>query len=393
MPLAWIRVDGERSRVPVTQAPFWLGSGDRADLVAHGPDVLRRHAKLKIRRGEAMLSAADDATILVNGERVPFMTLKNGDVVTLGQDGPRLRYQQRLRLDAVPPDRPLVAAWLRDTAFQSSKGPFAYGEGEALGGRDPSRVRRVEDPEGGRSLVVKVLGSMRGGDDAEHHLRLVSVMSGGPHPNLATVVDGGLVRATGGVYRWLVTRWVEGQTARALVDQGELLSSGRVVAVLQGLSDGLAWLHARGVVHRDVSPANVVLPEGGGASLIDPGHAVLLDAERPSTAGVVGTPGFLAPESVLAGGAPATRAADVYGLAAVGYALLTGRPPASGSDVLESLARATQRPPTPKELGIEAPSSLVTLLFEALASDPRRRPDADAFAQRLEDVAQPGDPA
>jgi serine/threonine protein kinase len=102
---------------------------------------------------------------------------------------------------------------------------------------------------------------------------------------------------------------------------------------------------------------------------------------------VVGTPGFVAPEAVLAGGPPPTRSADVYGLAAVGYALLCGRSPAAGEDVLAALARSASRPPTPAELGIDVPAPLEKLLFQGLEADPRRRPSARRMAESFEGMA------
>ncbi|MFV1958486.1 MAG: hypothetical protein ACC662_03630, partial [Planctomycetota bacterium] len=94
-------------------------------------------------------------------------------------------------------------------------------------------------------------------------------------------------------------------------------------------------------------------------------------------------PGYLAPEAVLASEAPPSPAADVHGLAAVGYALLVGTPPAAGCDVLETLARAATEPPRPRDLGVDLPPALDGALLEGLARDPAARPTARDLDRRF----------
>jgi serine/threonine protein kinase len=120
--------------------------------------------------------------------------------------------------------------------------------------------------------------------------------------------------------------------------------------------------------------------------LIDYGQAVLIDAPGRASSAVVGTPGFIAPEEILEGRSAVSPAVDVYGLAAVGYALLTGRPPALGDDVLSTLSEALREPPRPRDLGVAVPEALEAVLLEGLAADPAARPDAAAFASALEFV-------
>jgi len=234
--------------------------------------------------------------------------------------------------------------------------------------------------------VLKELGAARVGAGA--HERLVRTLKYVRHAALAAVVDGGAAtqdRAT----RWIATRWVEGTCAREIVAEGPI-EADRVAAVVRDLAEGLAALHAAGVIHRDVAPGNVILTPTSSV-LIDFGHAVLAAEPLPASAGVVGTPGYVAPEEVLEGPGAVTTAVDVYGLAAVGYALLTGLPPASGKDVLDALAGAGRPPPRPSALGIDAPAALELALLEALAHDPADRPSAATLAAALAGLdAAPG---
>jgi serine/threonine protein kinase len=232
---------------------------------------------------------------------------------------------------------------------------------------------------GGERVVWKDLAPARDGTGRQQ--RLLHALREVRHPALACVLEVGIAR--GGRPRpWIATRWVEGTCAREAVAAGGIPLPG-VLAVLRALAAGVASLHAAGVVHRDVAPGNVILPPAGGAVLIDFGHAVLAGEPLPESAGVVGTPGYVAPEEVLRGPAAVTTAVDVYGLGAVGYALLTGTAPASGEDVLAALAGAGRLPPRPAELGVELPAAFEAVLFEALAPDPSDRPSAATLAAAL----------
>jgi serine/threonine-protein kinase len=316
------------------------------------------------------------------------MALRHGDEIQLAEpdvaDTSTLRFENRMGEAFVPPGASLAAAWMAHPAFRDPEhGPARYGEGRALGGRDPARCRVVSEAGTARRLLVKVLGRVRGAEDGDEHLALLRALAGAPHPSLVPVVDGGLAQGAEGPVRWTATVWVEGISLRErLADEGAL-EPPAALAVLRDLSAALAWLHGRDVIHRDVSPANVVVTPTGRAVLVDPGQALLVNGAHVPGPGVVGTPGYLAPEAVLAGGAPLTQAVDVYGLAAVGYALFTGRPPATGHDLLEALAQAAAPPTRPRDLGVDLPPPLEAALLSALAPEPRARPSARRFERNL----------
>ncbi len=384
-PVAWVRLDGERVSVPCVGLPFRIGRDPRCDLVVDHPCVRPGHAQVRRPRGEYLITPARDARVLVNGAEVVVLVLRPGDEVRLGgePDAPRLRFEDRMADAFVPPGHSFAEGWIAHPAFATAPGPDAYGPGAPLAGRDPARCRRVPGPDGHGDLVVKVLGAVRSPADGDHHLRLLSRLAGGVDPGVQRVVDGGLAPGPRGPVRWLAARFVEGRVASEVIARHDVLDARDLLGALVSLARGLAHLHARGVRHRDVAPSNVVLRPDGSAALIDPGHAVVADDAPPEGLAVVGTPGYVAPEGVLAGGPPATTAADVYGLAAVGYALLAGRPPAEGEDVLETLALAARAPPPPSTLGVEVPPVLERLLLEALSADPAARPGAAALAERL----------
>ncbi len=164
---------------------------------------------------------------------------------------------------------------------------------------------------------------------------------------------------------------------------GESSPLRQVVRWCAEVADGLAAVHALGVVHRDVKPSNVFIDRRGRAVLLDFGIAA-----RPEDAGLtragshIGTPWYMAPE--LARGAVAGTAADVYGLGATLYHLLALRPPFEGSpeEVLDAVLR--RDPPRLGVLHPDLPRDLAAIVEQAMACDPRdRHPSAAALADDL----------
>jgi serine/threonine-protein kinase len=145
---------------------------------------------------------------------------------------------------------------------------------------------------------------------------------------LSTMVDHpGLARVTGHGANWIAFEYLEHPAADA--ERNKALASPAGISRLIGdLSDTLAYLHARGVVHRDVKPAHVMF-RGKQPVLIDLGVAGLLGDDPLDGTELVGSPAWMAPEQIA--GARATPAADIWSLCAVGTALVRGRALYSGS--------------------------------------------------------------
>ncbi|TML34880.1 MAG: serine/threonine protein kinase [Actinobacteria bacterium] len=150
------------------------------------------------------------------------------------------------------------------------------------------------------------------------------------------------------------------------------------------LGRGLDALHARGVLHRDVKPSNVLLDGEGTAALADFGLARGPDSTRLTAEGqLLGTPHYLAPE--LIEGREASRASDVYALGCVLYECLAGEPPFAGRGAAEiGFAHLTEPPPDPRARRVELSEGLAHAVLTALEKDPAARPTtATALARML----------
>jgi hypothetical protein len=185
---------------------------------------------------------------------------------------------------------------------------------------------------------------------------------------------------------YIAYEYTPGRTFRELLRAGELDDATAIEAAAQML-EGLAHAHARGIVHRDVKPSNVLLADGERVSvrLLDFGLARLPQAETLTAAGdVPGTLAYISPERL--GGEPATPAADVWAVGVLLWESLAGRHPFWQSSLLET-ARAIEGGAAPlASARPDLPRPLLAAVDRALDLEPGRRPDAAGLAQTLRAV-------
>ncbi|NHN54206.1 protein kinase [Calidifontibacter sp. DB0510] len=200
------------------------------------------------------------------------------------------------------------------------------------------------------------------------------------HGNIAQVHDYG--EAGGSAY--IVMELVDGQPLSSIIAERAPLPETDAVHLLAQAALALHAAHVKGIVHRDVKPANIVVDGDGTAKLTDFGIARARDSSSITRAGeVLGTPQYLAPEAAL--GQEVTPLADVYALAVVGYELLAGCLPFS-ADTAVGFALAHVNQPAP-ELPSTVSDRLRALIHEAMAKDPAQRPASAArFAQGLQEA-------
>jgi eukaryotic-like serine/threonine-protein kinase len=256
-----------------------------------------------------------------------------------------------------------------------------YELAEPLGAGGMARVMAAHDHRLGRRVAVKLVREELTCDPVsrERLLREARAAAALQHPNTVAVHDAG--EQDGQAF--VVMELVAGRTLGERLRTPAPLPAPEVVALGAAVLAALQAAHARGLVHRDVKPANVLLTDDGGVKLADFGIAKALDGaavDLTATGQVLGTPRYLAPEQVA--GAPATPASDLYSLGAVLYECLAGRPPFE-ADSAVAVALAHQQEPVPPllEQAPGVPVALARVVERALAKDPGHR-WADAVAMR-----------
>jgi tRNA A-37 threonylcarbamoyl transferase component Bud32 len=246
-----------------------------------------------------------------------------------------------------------------------------------LGHGGMASVYRAVDEQLGREVAVKVfrIGAVDHGEraraEAEMHT-LAALRS----PSLVTLYDAALDDGNGDSY--LVMELVPGSDLDTRLREGPLDTTTTARTGAQ-VAEGLAAVHAQGIVHRDVKPANVLLEsDGQHVKLADFGIALLRDAARVTGTGtVIGTAAYISPEQVL--GREVTGQADVYAHGLVLLQCLTGARPFPGTAVESATARLTRGPDIDRHL----PTAWRTLLHVMTAQDPAERPTAAEAARRL----------
>lgn len=172
---------------------------------------------------------------------------------------------------------------------------------------------------------------------------------------------------------YLVMKLLEGQTLAERIRAPEPLPHPQVVAIGAQLLEALAHVHAAGLVHRDVKPANIMLDPNGQTFLLDFGVAKDEDSRLTETGATVGTPQFMAPEQAL-NPRDATPRSDLYAAGATLFAAWAGRPPFLGATSFEVLKQHHDTPiPRLTTLRPALPESVDRFAQQALAKDPSAR--------------------
>lgn len=253
-----------------------------------------------------------------------------------------------------------------------------YRLGPVIGRGGASSVHRADDVHTGQQVAVKEIPvEMEMARRAGAEVRAASRLS---HPSIVRLLDFGEDRSS----CYLVSELVEGASlAERRRDGTGADSAVGLVGIVADIFDGLAHAHERGVTHRDVKPANILVDRSGRGRLADFGIARIAgEAGLTSAGGLVGTVSYMAPEQ--ARGEDAGPAADVFSASLVLYEGLTGVNPIVGDSPGETLRRAAGMRIAPLgQVRPDLPAALCQAVDAGLGPDPRRRPDPAWMARTL----------
>jgi hypothetical protein len=258
-----------------------------------------------------------------------------------------------------------------------------YRLGARLGAGGFGTVYAGFDERLGRPVAIKVIpGDGPAPERAQREARAVARLD---HDAIVALFDAGEEEGC----RYLVSELVEGRTL-AQLEAARELSDRDVLRIGLALADALAHAHERGVIHRDVKPQNVIVPDAarsrrGAAKLTDFGVAHLVGDEALTLTGdVVGTLAYMAPEQ--AAGGPADERADLYALGLVLYEALAGANPVrAGSPTATARRIGSVLAPLARRRG-DLPAELCAALDRAILPDPEARGDLDDLFDALADA-------
>lgn len=252
-------------------------------------------------------------------------------------------------------------------------------------------VYRAIDLNLHRDVALKVprVDRMVGSNLLKRFLRETRAASRLSHPNIVTLLDAFEHKGM----PWLAMEFIEGRTLRSALKERGPLPVGDILRHGEGLADALALAHSKRILHRDVTPNNVLIGADNRARLADFGlarfyvpageesEASTLSTEQTGSGAVLGTPGYMSPEQSL--GQPVDGRSDIFSLGAVLYEMCTARPAFAASERGDVFDAILHREPTAiSRLNYEVPEALDRIIRKSLA----KRPD-ERYQQALEMAA------
>jgi WD40 repeat protein len=232
------------------------------------------------------------------------------------------------------------------------------------------------------ALKMVLAGGHAGPDQLARFRSEAQAVASLQHPNIVQVYEVGEHNGT----PYFSLEYIEGGSLAQKLG-GTPVAARPAAQLIQTVAEAVHVAHQRGIVHRDLTPGNILLTSSGVPKITDFGLAKRLDADagRTQTGAILGTPSYMAPEQ--AGGkikeiGPGT---DIYALGTILYELLTGRPPFKADTVLETLHQVVMDEPVPPvQLQPKVPRDLETICLKCLQKEPRKRyASAEALASDL----------
>ncbi len=237
-----------------------------------------------------------------------------------------------------------------------------------------SKVFLIEDTVLGRKCALKILYSQLFENDPdmlERFKREAKLYAELEHPNIVPIYDMGIHENTA----YLIMKYIKGRTLKEIIKERAPLPPQEIVSIAEGLLSALAYMHRKGVVHRDIKPGNIIIEdETGRVVLADFGLArkIESDSHLTQTGQLLGTPYYVSPEQ--AQGQKATFASDVYSVGITLFEMATGKLPFTGESPLQILWKHVKEPlPSPSKINPDIPHQLEAVIKKATEKNPSRR--------------------
>jgi serine/threonine protein kinase len=284
--------------------------------------------------------------------------------------------------EADPKSPPVPGATAERKALRRGFGDYELGRELGKGGM--GIVYEARQLSLNRTVALKMMrsGSFAREDELRRFQNEAEAVAQLDHPHIVPILDVGQYADR----YYFTMRLVHGGSLAEQLDRykGDWKAAARL---LVSVADAVHHAHQRGILHRDLKPANILVDGQGEPHVTDFGLARRVEANDQLTESgtIMGTPGYMAPEQAAGRRGAITVAADVYGLGAVLYALLTGRAPFVGETAVDTLRQVSEREPdAPSRLDDRVPRDLETICLKCLEKDPKRRyPNASAVADDL----------
>ncbi len=373
-----------------------IGRGEKSDTRLTDLGVSRLHCEIMWEAGKFHLVDLNSVGgMIVDGNQIKELDLRHGQEFQIG--GSRLK----LHTSGIPDAHTLMAAQKPARELKPDEGVLSgkkisnYELGALIAKGRTGMIYKARDARDGKDVAVKVLHSDFTSDeeDVQRFVRAMTTVCELRHPNLITLYGAGKQGDT----CWLAMEYVDGEPLTKVIERiGTLKMLEWHFALRVGvhIAQALEAAHEKHIIHRNVSPESILIrSQDKVAKLGDMMLAKALEGikakqiTRPGE--LVGNIAYMAPERTKSDVEADTRA-DLYGLGATLYALLTGKPPFEGKTLVETIAQIRQSDPVPpKKFQLSIPDKFQDVVMMLLAKRPELRYQTPAQAARaLEQVAK-----
>jgi len=239
---------------------------------------------------------------------------------------------------------------------------------EKIGKGGMGVVYKGRDSVIGRPVAVKMLVSDVDVSEEARERFFREARSAGQlaHRNIITIYDFG----EEGGRAYIVMELLSGESLATLLARGTRPPVEQQIAIMSRICEGLAFAHARGIVHRDVKPANLFITAEGQLKILDFGVARIASSKLTRSGLIVGTPDYMSPEQVM--GKVVDQRSDLFSAGSVFYQILSGRKPFAAKGLMQTLNKVMGDQPAPLTEE-EAPPDLAAIVMKALEKEPANR--------------------
>ncbi len=386
-------------------ADLMIGRGTQSSYQLTDPSVSRTHCQVLLQDGATtVICRGGSGGTLVNGKKIQQYMLKPGDIVQIG--GTQLRFQiddpagaTTLGGVAPQPAAQKVIAAGQVEQLESLVGKtiahYEIGTGPIIGRGSTSIVFHATDTRDQRPVALKVLlpEISQDEDELQRFVRAMKTVMPLRHPHLITLYAAGKT----GPFCWAAMEYIAGENLTEVIQRigvAGMLDWRYAFRVAAQIGQALAYAHEQKIIHRNVTPKNILVDAASkDAKLGDLMKAKALEGilakqiTRPGE--LIGDVAYMSPERTR-GAADIDGRADIYGLGATVYALLTGRPPFDGATLVEKITRIRKDEPVkPTKFQLSIPSQFEGAVLKMLAKRPEDRyQTADELIAELQRIGK-----
>jgi predicted Ser/Thr protein kinase len=246
-------------------------------------------------------------------------------------------------------------------------------------------VFKGRDPLIGRDVAVKTIaaGAAESADLLERFHREAKAAGGLQHPNIVTIYE----MAESGGTPFIAMEYLEGESLEKLIARKPALPLATKVGYVVQACRALEYAHRRGVIHRDVKPANIMVTRDGMVKVVDFGIARLADTSKTQTGTLLGTLAYMSPEQIR-GERAADASVDIWAMGVVLYELIAYQRPFAGENHAALLLSILQKEPPPiRQFALDCPAALERAILKALRKNEKERyPSMAALLKDVESV-------